>query len=123
MGGCDRSQPKGVPENSSSPAVRVNVTLIVDCNGRGENVNLTVDVPADTTVFGVLAKGLAGEVVHRGDAERLFVMSIRGIANEGAGGDNWTYRVNGELGKVSAGICPVEDGDKIEWTFGKYSPE
>ncbi len=123
MGGCKHPQPTALPESSSSPAARISTTLIVDFKGRGEIVNLSVDVPADTTVFGVLAKGLAGEVLHRGDADRLFVMSIRGIANEGASGDNWTYRVNGELGKVSAGVCPVADGDKIEWTFGKYSPE
>ncbi|MBX3418423.1 MAG: DUF4430 domain-containing protein [Pirellulaceae bacterium] len=123
IAGCAGTETVVETADEAQPATRITVRLSVNFNGRSENSAEDIEVPDDTSVFGILAKGFPGEVEHSGQGERLFVRSIRGVANEGPRGDNWTYRVNGELGKVSSGICPVADGNVVEWTLGKYSPE
>jgi len=60
------------------------------------------------------------EVESSGQGESLFVKSLAGQANRGSAGDNWIYRVNGELGDRSCGVFPVQPGDQILWSFGKY---
>jgi hypothetical protein len=73
------------------------------------------------TVFDVM-QGFSPslDVISTGQGESLFVKSIAGQANLGASGDNWIYRVNGELGDRSCGVYPVSPGDEIVWSFGKY---
>lgn len=58
----------------------------------------------------------------RGRKDTAFLTEIDGVKNQGAKGDNWIFRVNGELGKKSFGISEVKEGDRIIWSFGKYQP-
>jgi hypothetical protein len=44
--------------------------------------------------------------------------SINGVANEGAGGNNWTYEVNGRSGDRSYAVYELRAGDRVLWTFG-----
>jgi len=55
---------------------------------------------------------------HRGAGATAFVEAIDDLENEGGGGRNWLYQVNGEKAKQSAGISPLEAGDEVLWTFG-----
>jgi hypothetical protein len=73
------------------------------------------------TVFDALS-GVSPPIAveSTGQGESLFVQSIAGQANLGSAGDNWIYRVNGQLGDRSSGIYELEAGDQIEWSFGKY---
>ncbi len=59
---------------------------------------------------------------HRGDGATLLVTQIDDLANEsGLGeGHNWIYRVNDRMGERSAGICPVQPGDTVLWSFERY---
>lgn len=50
-----------------------------------------------------------------GSGETAFVRSINGVANEGAGGRNWTYDLNGACATVGVGAQLVEDGDRVAW--------
>lgn len=73
------------------------------------------------TVFDALS-GVSPVVAveSTGQGESLFVKSIAGQANLGSAGDNWIYRVNGNLGDRSSGVYEVEAGDEVVWSFGKY---
>ena len=77
----------------------------------------------DQTAFAALenfARQKELKVDFKGQGETLFVMGIGEVTNQGAGGINWTYRINGELGDRSSGIFSLKPGDKVLWIFGKY---
>lgn len=126
-GGCDR-QVAPAPARSPEPAgsaesASISVECELDFSGRRETVRGTVTVASGATAFEVLvalaaAKGL--EVESRGDGSTRFVTAIGGIQNEGAGKDNWVFRVDGKLGDRSSGIQVVQDGQKLVWSMGVY---
>jgi hypothetical protein len=53
------------------------------------------------------------------EAARLLLTEMGGAANEGAGGKNWTYHVNGERADRSFGVYELRPGDQVLWTFGE----
>ena len=58
----------------------------------------------------------------RGSGRTFFLTEINGQKNEGAGGRNWIYTVNGKLGNKSAGLFEIKAGDEIEWNLRRYRP-
>ena len=104
------------------PAVGM-VTVVIDFNGRGENKEMEMACESDSTVFSILEQLQRAQrlrISHSGSGESVFISEIDGVANEQAAGDNWTYRVNDELGDRSCGVFPVKSGDQILWRFGSY---
>lgn len=78
----------------------------------------------DLTVLGALkqAKARHGlDFSYRGSQDTVFLTAIDGVENEGSGGDNWVYRVNGDLGDRSCGVLTIFSGDEVVWRFGSYS--
>ena len=59
---------------------------------------------------------------YRGKGSRAFLTSIDGVKNEGGGlkGRNWTYRVNGKLGKTSFAVRKLKADDVLTWKFAPY---
>jgi hypothetical protein len=57
--------------------------------------------------------------VVQGSGESAFLTSVDGVANEGAGGRNWTYTVNGKHADRSFAVYTLEPGDQVLWTFGE----
>jgi hypothetical protein len=55
----------------------------------------------------------------KGTGEGAFLESIDGVANEGAGGRNWVYSVDGRVGDRSFAVYELEPGSEVLWTFGK----
>jgi hypothetical protein len=55
---------------------------------------------------------------YRGSGATAFVLQIDDLENEGGGGKNWLYRVNGQPAKRGAGVLALEAGDEVLWTFG-----
>jgi hypothetical protein len=55
---------------------------------------------------------------QQGSGESAFLTEINGVKNQGAGGRNWTYAVNGKLGDRSFAVYPLRAGDQVLWTFG-----
>jgi hypothetical protein len=53
---------------------------------------------------------------QQGADQSAFLTEIEGVKNEGAGGRNWTYTVNGKLGDRSFAIYPLRPGDQVLWT-------
>jgi len=54
---------------------------------------------------------------QQGSGELGFLVSLDGLENQGAGGRNWQYRVNGEHGQMSFCLQPLEPGDQVLWGF------
>ena len=52
-----------------------------------------------------------------GSGASAFLTSLDGVANEGAGGRNWTYSVNGKHADRSFAVYELQPGDHVLWTF------
>lgn len=65
------------------------------------------------TVLDQLVSVAEAEVTDRGSS--AFLRSISGRANEGAGGRNWKFWVNGTLGDAGAGAIELSPGDRVLW--------
>lgn len=119
--GCDTSTSVAEPETGSTSAGTVE--LEIDFQSDQENISVRIPCSTDSTVWSILdrARNL-GDVKFesRGEGETAFVTSIGGVENQAAAGDNWVYRVNGELGDKSCGVFSVKPGDQVLWVFGKY---
>lgn len=102
---------------------QVTVSVEIRFNGRAEDLDLEIACAPETTVFSATMKALEdGDAgfEFRGEGETAFVVSIGGVTNEKAAGDNWVYRVNGELGNVGCGVAKLKKDDQITWSFGNY---
>lgn len=56
-------------------------------------------------------------VKQEGVGAAAFLTGINGIRNEGAGGKNWLYEINGQTGDRSFAVCEIRPGDQVLWTF------
>jgi hypothetical protein len=54
---------------------------------------------------------------QQGEGEQSFLTSLEGVANEGGGGRNWMYSVDGEDGHVSFAVQEIQAGDAVLWEF------
>lgn len=122
--GCD-SGPK--IKTSDDPKREIGtVDLVVDFGEEKEPVEVSAVCSEDSTVLSVLERAhnmKKLDLKFRGKGETAFVESIDGIGNQGAGGKNWIYRVNGKMGDKSAGLFEVDPGDKVSWNYGKPPKE
>lgn len=110
------ARPLGAPPDPAAEGV---VLLAID-TGEGEPASGAVAWQDGMSVLDALERaplGWPGPIDYRGAGANAFVTQIKGIANEGAGGRNWEYTVNGERGEVSAGVREVAAGDRILWKF------
>ena len=122
--GCDQTQ-SARDSSSSSSKTSGTVQLQIDFNGRKPNKDLQIPCSSDSTVYSILERAqnigdLNFESNQATEPAKLFIKSIDKIENEGANGDNWVYRVNGELAKVGCGAFVVKPTDKIVWRLGSY---
>ncbi len=120
--GCDQSE-TAVVKGTGGKTVSGSAQLEIDFQSEQKNIKMEVPCSADATVLSVLshARDSGGLVFEsRGEGEMAFVTSIGGVENQRSDGDNWVYRVNGQLGDKSCGVFSVKPGDRVLWVFGKY---
>ena len=121
LAGCGPDTALLEPEDAK---VAGTVDLEIDFQSQ-EKTTIQVAVPcsADSTVFSILTRAQnLGDLKFesRGSGpESRFVTSIGGVENQAAG-DNWVFRVNGELADRGCGEFSVRPGDQVQWMFGKY---
>lgn len=76
------------------------------------------------TVLGVLeaysTEHPAEPLTVIGAGASALVASCAGRTNEGAGGLNWQFELNGEYGTKSAGVTTVKPGDRVLWKFAPF---
>ena len=106
-------------QENAPPSVRLTIDY-------GDGVQKTfprIEWKEKLTVFAALqaaAKHPRGiKLEHSGSGESTFIKAIDDCENEGQGGRNWRYSVNGEGGRISAGIAEVKAGDEILWRFAR----
>lgn len=119
--GCQDSNSQTMSAKGAKSTIEA--SLRIQFGGLAEDYSESIRVTEPAVVFDVLRAGLGDELEYTGTGSGLFIKAIRGVANQGAGGPNWVYRVNGELGNVSCGVRTVEAGDEITWSLGSYSPD
>lgn len=98
-------------------------TLEICFNSNRDDLEIEVACEPEMTVLAILEKAQAmGEFDFEstGSGASAFVKSIGGIENLAARGNNWTYRVNSEVGNRSCGVYSVNPGDRVLWAFGDY---
>jgi hypothetical protein len=104
---------------------RVSVQVEVDFAGRLPNKSARIELPPGATVLDCLLELRRQQRLtfhHVGSQGSAFVQSIDGLENGGAAGDNWVFRVNGQLGQTSCGLAVLKSGDQLNWRYGKYDP-
>ncbi len=119
--GCSAGQPGPLSDGKQVG----NCKLVVKFQGESDDQEFQVPCPASSTVLSIMRSVPAGALEFEMIGESggtAFIVSIGGVENEKSLGDNWVYRVNGQLGDKSAGLFQVQPGDTIEWSFGKYEP-
>lgn len=126
--GCGEGS--SVIDDSNSPGVTNKVDMAVGQVElkidlpKGDDISIEANCYADSTVFSIMRdakeSGLL-EFESRGSADTLFLTSIAGVENSGAGKGNWSFKVNGDLGDKSSGVFEIKPDDKIEWSFGSVS--
>lgn len=82
--------------------------------------DLTVGSLMDSLSRTAPPRGLA--YAARGDGERAMLISIDGLAGEGAGKDkrNWLFWVNDTPGDRSFAVAALKSGDTVAWRFASY---
>jgi hypothetical protein len=104
-------------EKSGGDAARERVSLtIVYGDGRPQTID-RVDWQQGMTVLDVMQAAPDVGFLRQGAGESAFLTTINGLANEGAGGKNWMYSVNGERGDRSFAVYELRPGDRVLWTF------
>jgi len=114
-----------VGQHGEAPSVR----LVIDYGSGVEKHFTRIAHRPGITVFEAmraareLPEPLGLRFEHTGSGERVFVRSIDGLANQGAGENhrNWTYEVNGEGARVGCGARTLARGDVVRWRFGPYN--
>ena len=69
------------------------------------------------TVADLLSSAPDVPITQQGTDQTAFLTGIFGVANEGAGGKNWTYEVNGEGADRSFAVYELHAGDRVLWSF------
>jgi hypothetical protein len=116
----------GCQQEQTEPSIKTQIISIdvhVAFQGRHENITQKINLNVPATALDALreiAKLNNIDVQFKGNGETAFVYSIDGVENLGTKGDNWTYRVNDQLGDRSSDVYNVKEGDKVTWMFGKY---
>jgi Domain of unknown function (DUF4430) len=53
----------------------------------------------------------------QGSGKMAFLTELGGVGNEGAGGRNWTYAVDGKRADRSFAVHELRPGDRVLWSF------
>jgi hypothetical protein len=69
------------------------------------------------TVRGLLTSASLVGFGQTGRGQSAFLTEISGVKNEGAGGRNWMYSVNGLRGDRSFEAYELQPGDHVLWSF------
>lgn len=104
------------PLANGIPAEKVELTIDF---GRGRQKKLeAIAWRGGMTVANAMNAAPGVSITQKGSGQSAFVTSIDGVENQGAGGDNWIYRVNGIIADRSFAVYDLKPGDRVLWTFG-----
>jgi hypothetical protein len=107
-----RQQPTDEPGTQSASKVLLTVNF-----GNGQLVNVTENWREGMTVADVLQNDPRTGFLTEGRGASAFLTSLNGVMNEGVGGRNWTYTVNGKFADRSFAVYELRPNDHVLWTF------
>jgi hypothetical protein len=107
-----REQP--VVESAPQPANKVLLTVNF---GNGQLTNETAEWREGMTVANALQNNRRLSFRTEGSGASAFLTTLNGIMNEGGGGRNWTYTVNGNYADRSFAVYELRPNDHVLWTF------
>jgi len=109
----------GAAHESADEATREKVSLSIDFgNGRRQDF-AALAWHEGMTVAEVFGQAAGIAIAQKGTGPGTFLTTIDDVANEGADGSNWTYKVNGQSGDRSFAVVELRPGDRVLWTFGR----
>jgi hypothetical protein len=108
--------PRPQPIAEAVPKQEANVLLTVNF-GNGQLANETAQWQEGMTVLDALQNHRRIAYLTEGSGESAFLTSLNGVMNEGAGGRNWTYTVNGKYADRSFAVYQLQPNDHVLWTF------
>lgn len=119
-GGEGEVQSGAVAElDESKPVGEVRVEIV---SGSEDRVVVTVpEVVEGMTLLEVMNRVDDPKVSIQGSGGNALVIGFGELTQ--AGGEGWTYRVNGEWADRGVGAFEVKPGDTITWSYGGYDPE
>jgi hypothetical protein len=113
-----------VADNSTRPSTRETVSLLIDRGDGAAAKTHDIGWCPGQTVLGVLEAYSAEHPDEPlsvvGSGASALVTAAAGRSNEGAGGLNWQFELNGQYGTKSAGVTPVQAGDRVLWKFALF---
>ena len=122
--GEDAPGPVGVAPAADGKPSGEKVSLEIDFGDEGERKAYAVAWREGLTVADALTavRGRTNDAspvtfAVQGSGPSAFLTALGGVANEGAGGANWTYSVNGQRADRSFAVYELQPGDQVLWSF------
>jgi len=107
--------PAPIDRGDAQPAKTVLLTINFG-DGR-PLLNESSDWHEGMTVADLLNAERSISFATQGTGAAAFLTQLNGIANEGAGGRNWVYSVNGTRADRSFAVYELRPNDHVLWTF------
>lgn len=114
-----------LPDATGKASQRKLVTLTVDYGDGFQKRFTSLTWRQGMTVLDVMSAARRHKQGHlefkqQGRAATALLTRIDDVANEGGGGRNWIYYVNGQKADRGFAILVVKPGDKVLWRFEEY---
>jgi hypothetical protein len=93
------------------------VAITIEFGGDKPALRKQIPWSPGMTVRNLLTSASFGTLAEKGRGESAFLVGIAGVHNEGAGGRNWMYSVNGKRGDRSFAIYQLQPNDDVLWSF------
>jgi Domain of unknown function (DUF4430) len=93
------------------------VTIAIEFGDEKPTLRNQVPWSPGMTVRSLLTSASFGTLAEKGRGESAFLVGIAGVQNEGAGGRNWMYSVNGKRADRSFAIYQLQPNDHVLWSF------
>lgn len=97
------------------------VSLTIDFGNGAKKEFATLHWQAEMTVADLLVAARnfrpGIQFTQIGTGESGFLSSLDGLVNEGAGGRNWLYQVDGQHAHVSFCLEKIDSGGHVLWSF------
>jgi hypothetical protein len=115
----DASREPAAPVASSGTLAERPLYVTITIEFGGDKPTLWKQIPwsPGMTVRGLLTSASFGTLAEKGRGQSAFLVGIDGVQNEGAGGRNWMYSVNGKRGDRSFAIYQLQPGDDVLWSI------
>ena len=111
-------EPAGPPAGKQVQLEAVDkVTVTIDFGGEPRSLSNTVPWHKGMTVSRLLSSASLASFGQKGNGASAFLTQIAGVENEGAGGRNWMYSVNGKRADRSFAVYELQPSDHVLWSF------